>query len=104
MRNLDSLYARFLEAGFMMLRLALNSKNQDWVEAEYEVLHNAPSLIGEKNVERHRYFWFGERQRYIEWVSAEGPEEAKRRMEVYYQPIWGEMEPLITRLRAPAVQ
>jgi hypothetical protein len=100
--ELDLLYARFLEVGFLVMRTALNSKDWDWVEAEYELLHNVPSLVGEANLERHRYFWFGERANHIDWVSAPGREEAKRRMEIYYQPIWDEMEPLITQLTAPS--
>ena len=104
MRELDLLYAQFLEAGFIVMKIALNSKDWDWIEAEYEVLHNVPSLIGEGNLERHRYFWFGERPLYIERVSAPGREEAKSRMLAYYKPIWDNMEPLITRLKVPASQ
>ncbi len=98
MHELDMLYARLLRAGFIVIRLALNSRNWDWLEREYELLHNVPSLIGETNLERHKYFWLKERTHHIEWASSPGREEALARMVAYYQPIWDEMEPLIAPL------
>lgn len=63
-----------------------------------ELLHNVPSLIDESNAERHKYFWFKERTHYISWASAPGRENAKARMETYYQAIWNEMEPVVAKL------
>jgi len=74
------------------MRQAAESRNRDWLDAEFEMLHNVPSLINESNLERHRYFWSKERTHYIEWVSAPGRQEAKSRMLTYYKPIWDEME------------
>jgi len=101
MGELDLLYARFLTVGFVVMRQAIESGDRDWIDAELELLHNVPSLIGESNVGRHKYFWFQERAHHIEWVSAPGREEAKSRMLTYYRPIWEEMEPLVARLTAP---
>jgi hypothetical protein len=98
MADLDQLYARFLQVGFVVLRQAAESGKQDWIDAEFELLHNVPSLLGENNPERHRYFWFQERAHHIEWVSVPGREQARSRMLTYYKPIWDEMEPLVTRL------
>jgi hypothetical protein len=98
MRKLDLLYAEFLCAGMPVLRVALNSRDWQWIDAEYEILHNVPSLIGETNIERHKYFWFGERTHHMEWASAPGREEAHSRMLAYYKPIWDKMEPLIMKL------
>lgn len=98
MANLDLLYARFLQVGFIVMKQAVESANRDWIDAELELLHNVPSLVGEGNAERHRYFWLQERTHHIDWVSAPGREEAKSRMLTYYKPIWDEMEPLVTRL------
>ena len=98
MVQLDLLYAKLLHCGFIVMRQALDSTNQDWIDLEFELLHNVPSLIGEENVERHRYFWLQERTLYIERVSTSGRDEAKSRMLTYYKPIWDEMEPLVTRL------
>jgi hypothetical protein len=100
MDELDRLYARLLAVGFVVLRLAVESSDRDWIDAELELLHNVPSLIGEANVERHKYFWFQERTHHIQWVSAPGREEAKARMLTYYKPLWDEMEPLLTQLVA----
>lgn len=96
MAKLDALYTHLLAVGFVVMRQAAESKSRDWLDAEFELLHNVPSLIGETNAERHRYFWYKERPHHIEWVSAPGREEAKSRMLTYYKPIWDEMEPLIT--------
>ena len=100
MDELDLLYARFLTVGFVVMRQAFESTDREWIDAELELLHNVPSLIGEGNVERHKYFWFQERAHHIQWVSAPGRDEAKSRMLTYYKPLWDEMEPLITRLTA----
>jgi hypothetical protein len=99
MAKLDELYAHLLAVGFVVMRQAALSECHDWLEEEFELLHNVPSLIGESNVERHRYFWSKERLHHIEWVSEPGREEAKSRMLTYYKPIWDEMEPLVARLR-----
>ena len=95
MSKLDKLYAHLLTVGFVVMRQAAEAEDRDWMDAELELLHNVPSLIGESNVERHRYFWFKERAHHIEWVSASGREQAKSRMLTYYKPIWDEMEPLV---------
>lgn len=101
MTPMDSLYAQTLRVGFLVLRQAFESGIRDWINAELELLHNVPTLIGETNKERHRYFWHKERRRYMDWASAPGRDQAKSRMMTYYQPIWDEMEPLITRFLDP---
>ena len=100
MAELDLLYAHLLSVGFVVMRQAVESARPDWIDAELELLHNVPSLIGETNARRHRYFWFEERAHYIDWVSKPGREQAKSRMLTYYKPIWDEMEPLVTQLPA----
>jgi hypothetical protein len=100
MNELALLYARFLNVGFLVMRQAVESADRDWIDAELELLHNVPSLIGEDNMERHKYFWFQERAHHIQWVSLPGREKAKSRMLTYYKPLWDEMEPLVTQLSA----
>ena len=102
MNDLDLLYGKLLSLGFVVLRQAVDSGNREWIEAEVEMLHNIPSLLGEQNVERHRYYWFTERSHYIDWTGAAGREVARSRMQTFYQPIWQEMEPLILELLEPA--
>lgn len=98
MAELDPIYARLLQVGFVVLKQAAHSGNRAWLEAELEMLHNVPSLLGEENVERHQYYWFSERTNYIEWVSRSGDEEVKSRMRTFYEPIWQEMESLVIEL------
>lgn len=93
--RLDDLYARTLQVGMIVLRQAIESGNREWIDAELELLHNVPSLLGEANKRRHRYFWDKERTSYIAWVSAPGREEAKSRMLTYHEPIWNEMEAVL---------
>jgi hypothetical protein len=97
MNELDTFYVRLLQVGFMVLRQAFESGDQKWLKAELELFHNIPSLLGEGNVERHRYFWFSERDFYIGWLSTHGREEPLSRMRTFYEPIWNEMEPLLLR-------
>ncbi|MBW3596788.1 MAG: hypothetical protein KY475_05870 [Planctomycetes bacterium] len=95
MGDLDYAYAQLLQRGFLVLRQAVDSGDQDWVRAEVAFLHNVPSLIGEENVERHRYFWNEERRHYLDWIASQGSEAVRSRMRTYYEPLWSEMEPLV---------
>ena len=97
MEILDHAYAQLLRVGFVVLKQAIDSKHPDWVQAELEWLHNVPSLLGEENVERHRYFWDEERIHYLDWVLRQGSDEAKSRMKTYYEPLLNELEPLFTQ-------
>jgi hypothetical protein len=95
MNELDRVYGSLLQAGFLVLRQAIDSGNEDWVRAEVEFLHNVPSLLDEENAERHRYFWNWERTYYLDWLKSHGNEEAQSRMRTYYEPIFEELQPLI---------
>ena len=97
MKELDTLYVRLLIHGLSILKEAIRSDDAEWTLAEIEWLHNVPSLIGEDNKERHRYFWYKERRAYIDWVSDLGRERARLRMSAFYEPIWNEMEPLLSQ-------
>jgi hypothetical protein len=94
---LDRLYARMLQLGFLVIRQAIESGDGDWVQAEIELLHNVPSLLGEENSERHRYFWEQDRDLYRERISQHGSDAADSRMRTFYEPVWNEMEPLIEK-------
>ncbi len=73
------------------------------MNAELELLHNIPSLLGEENIERHRYFWFKERTHYLEWLTSNGSAEAQSRMRTFYEPIWQEMESSVLDLTGSEV-
>ena len=98
MESLDPFYVQMLRVGFVVLRQAVDARDERWVQAEIELLHNIPSLIDESNVLRHRYFWTKERPAYVEWVSAAGRQFQRSRMRTYYEPIWREMEPVLAGL------
>jgi hypothetical protein len=97
MSELDGLYARLMQVGFVVLKQAIESGSEDWARAEIELLHNVPSLLGEENFERHRYFWNQERDQYLKWLLTYGSAEARSRMRTYYEPLWKEMELLLTQ-------
>lgn len=103
MTQIDISYKHILEVGFIVMRQAVESGDRDWIDAEIELLHNVPSLIGEENKHRHRYFWDKERAHYLDWVSGPGRDKAKSRMLTYYEPIWSEMEPLVRQYLIPEV-
>jgi hypothetical protein len=90
--------ARLLQVGFLLLRQAFDAGDREWLFAEIEFLHNVPSLLGEENIERQRYFWFSERDIYLERLEARGEEEPLLRMRIFYEPIWKEMEPVMLRI------
>ena len=96
MRALDEFYTRLLEVGFVILRQAVDEGDSAWLKAEFEFLHNVPSLIGESNVLRHRYFWLAEREMYLSWIENHASELAISRMRTYYAPILQEMEPVVS--------
>ncbi len=100
MSTLDALYRELLKLGFVVMRQASEAGDLEWLAAEIELLHNVPSLIEEKNPERHEYFWQQERKVYLEWVLAPGRELQRSRMATYYEPVWEEMEGCILALKS----
>lgn len=98
MNELAPYYIKLLHHGLLSIREAAYAKDIEWVKAQTELLHNVPSLIDETNTKRHEYFWVCERQAYIEWIESSGGETPRKRMRIYYEPIWQEMEPLMTEV------
>ncbi len=95
MNELNTLYSKLLGFGLISIREAVRCQDLEWAEAEVELLHNIPSLLDESNVERHRCFWFTERETYIQWVNASDRETPQTRMRLFYKPLWQEMEPIL---------
>lgn len=93
--ELDELYRQLLHHGLLMLREACDTSDREWIASLIELLHNVPSLIGDKNASRHGYFWHQERPGYIEWAKSHSNERAKSTLRTYYEPIWRQMEPLL---------
>ncbi|MDZ4849845.1 MAG: hypothetical protein SGI77_11150 [Pirellulaceae bacterium] len=88
MSDLDDGYKMLLNVGFIVLRDAIQSGTAEWIKAEMKMLHNIPSLIGEPNAERHKYYWHHERKAYMDWILKYGSEYAKSRMLTFYEPTW----------------
>ncbi len=103
MNELDDHYKMLLNVGFIVLREASQYQSPGWVEAEIEMLHNVPSLIGETNLHRHRYYWDKERIAYIDWITKFGSAHAKSRMAVFYEPIWDSIGKLLNSSPDPKV-
>jgi len=101
--SLNAFYGEFLSHGFLVLKQAIHAGDMEWVTAEIELLHNVPSLLNEPNIERHRYFWHAERQTYLNWLTYAGKEFPLSRMQIYYQPLWSEVEPIMVRIVGNAV-
>ena len=98
MAHLDWLYVDLLRRGMVALRDVIYSGNLEWVKVEVAFLHNVPSLIGEANVQRHRYFWNVERALCLEWASAARTDEVESHLRTFYQSILDELQPLIESL------
>ncbi|HEY3393495.1 MAG TPA: hypothetical protein VGK58_12365 [Lacipirellulaceae bacterium] len=95
MTELNPFYNKLLSFGLIALREAVRCGDLEWAEAEIELLHNIPSLLEESNPERHRYFWCTERDAYIKWVEFCDREKVKRRLRLYYEPLWDGMKAIM---------
>lgn len=95
MSERDQAYLQLLQVGLLLFRQALDSGDPEWARAESEFLHNVPSLIGETNEARHRFFWEKERAAYLNWLREKGSAEARSRTQTFYEPVLGQLEPLV---------
>ena len=93
MTDRDEIYIQILEYGLIALKNAAITGNVKYWATEAEHLHNVPSLIGDSNEFRHRYYFDQERVAYLESVDRSIPEIqfTLRR----YDELWAELEPLI---------
>jgi hypothetical protein len=98
MKELDVFYTEILQMGFVVLRQALEAKDMQWMSVEIEFLHNIPSLIGEENIGRHKYFWECEQSHYSHQINLQCSELAKSRMRTYYLPILARMKPCVEKI------
>ena len=73
MTERDSIYVQILQQCLLRIRDSAALGHLDYCTAESEHLHNTPSLIGETNEERHRYYFSQERAHYLDHVDRSIP-------------------------------
>lgn len=73
MTERDSIYRQLLEHGLLRLRDSAVLGYLQYCAVEAEHLHNIPSLIGETNEHRHRYYFDQERDYYLERLDRSVP-------------------------------
>lgn len=69
----DEAYLRILHFGLLRLRDASAQGYTEYCAVESEHLHNIPSLVGETNEERHKYYFEQERTLYLERADRATP-------------------------------
>jgi hypothetical protein len=93
MRTRDEVYLDILKWGLLHIRNAGCSGDARTCEIESDHLHNLPSLIGERNELRHRYYFDDERALYLERITAQDStavELASFTM-ARYRELWAEL-------------
>ena len=94
---MDEIYLEILRKGMPLLQMAITSRNEAWMDAEIDMLHNIPSLIGESNLHRHEYYWTAERIAYIDAILKIGGDPVEY-MQLCYDPLWVRLERLMSEL------
>jgi len=84
----DSVYLEILSWGLLRIRNLCDDQKWNHVRTEAEHLHNIPSLIGEKNVHRHIYYFREERDRYLKQMALELPDLMSDDPVRIYEPLW----------------
>jgi hypothetical protein len=65
MTERDAIYVQILHQGLLRIRDSATLGHLQYCAVESEHLHNIPSLIGETNEERHKYYFEQERDYYL---------------------------------------
>jgi hypothetical protein len=89
MTERDIIYVQILYSGLLRIRDLSALGYIEYCAVESDHLHNIPSLIGETNEERHKYYFLKERPCYLERVdrSLPGIEFTMRR----YEELWARL-------------
>ena len=64
--SVQATYRNLLSYGLIQLRDAAHEKRIEVCQIQAEHLHNIPSLLEEKNIERHLYYFEKERTFFLE--------------------------------------
>ena len=94
LRTRDEVYRDILGFGLLHVRNAAYSGDAHTCEIEADHLHNLPSLIGEPNELRHRYYYDNERTLYLERMAVQDSSAAERARFTLarYHDLWAELE------------
>jgi hypothetical protein len=95
MSDLDLAYLRILHHGLCALRDSVTVGDLERSRVESEHLHNLPSLVGEANIHRHRYYADQERVRYLEWMFKADRKDVQHFADVFYSPFWHEIDRIL---------
>ena len=89
MTERDAIYLQILHFGLLRIRDLSALGNIEYCAIESEHLHNIPSLVGETNDERHKFYFQKERPYYLERVdfSTPGLDFTMRR----YEELWARL-------------
>jgi len=85
--DIDAAYVALLTRMMVAIRLAIDDNDLAWCRAEIEFAHNVPSLIGEKNILRHAYFWNEERAIHEQWVARQSSERQELLASLFSEPL-----------------
>ena len=95
MEELSEMYKAILTAGLIAIRDAAEVGDIARCRAEAEHLHNLPSLLEEKNKQRHLYYFSTEKTTYLEWVLSTKRKDLMEFVSMAYMPYWKQMEEVL---------
>ncbi len=84
----DRAYLDLLHHGLVLLRNFAHGGRVDLCRIEAEHLHEIPTLIGEANEHRHRYYLRGTRGLYLRSLRALGVAEYLEQVGIWYAEPW----------------
>jgi hypothetical protein len=95
MSELDGLYILILQSGLAAIRNAARNGDLEYCAIESEHLHEIPSLIGEPNILRHRYYATQARPVYLEWAMQNNRENVRVLVDYFYSKPWKRMDVIL---------
>lgn len=84
----DKAYLSLLHSGLVMLRNIAHSGHIDLCRIEAEHLHEIPTLVGDPNEGRHKYYLRETRGLYLQSLRELGAEEYLEHANIWYSEPW----------------
>ncbi|WP_406698386.1 hypothetical protein V5E97_05940 [Singulisphaera sp. Ch08] len=95
MSELDWIYQRILMCGLVSVRKALRLGEHEYCKCEIEHLHELPTLIGDENILRHRYYATGTRELYKRCLIMIDSTFARDHIETAYVGYWKALDRIL---------